>query len=55
MRSILDRFFVLVFVATFASGCGGSSSGPVEIAPMTQTPTSELPEGDEPELSEEGP
>jgi hypothetical protein len=50
---LLTLTFTAISVA--CAGCGGSTSGPVEVAPMSQTPTSELPEGAEPELPEEGP
>jgi len=49
------RALCLLFLIALFSGCGGSNSGPVEIAPMTQTPTSEFPVGKEPELLDAGP
>jgi len=55
MLDVTVRTLCLLFLMAIVSGCGGSSSGPVEIAPMTQTPTSEFPVGKEPELLEAGP
>ncbi len=55
MRRFRLWFSLMFLFVSIASGCGGSSGGPVEIAPMSEAPTSELPVGPEPELAEEGP
>ncbi|MCR9118276.1 MAG: hypothetical protein NXI22_15180 [bacterium] len=36
-------------------GCGGGTQAPVEPEARAQTPTSDVPSGKEPVLSEEGP
>jgi len=55
MFNINTRLIFLLFSIAIIPGCGGSTGGPVEIAPMTQTPTSDFPVGKEPVLAEEGP